>query len=109
MKISFDIDCTPEEARRFFGLPDMKALQDSVVEELQKSMLKTIQTSDGKALLDSWMQSSVNGMNQVFGETLNNANMNPMAMSQPNLEQMQQFWQTMMQQAMTPTKGNEKS
>jgi hypothetical protein len=32
MKISVDVDCTPEEARRFLGLPDLTPVQRAYVE-----------------------------------------------------------------------------
>jgi len=28
MKITLDIDCTPEELRSFFGLPDVRPMQE---------------------------------------------------------------------------------
>lgn len=34
MKLTIDIDCTPQEARTFFGLPDVEALNAMVVEEM---------------------------------------------------------------------------
>ena len=36
MKLSIEVDCTPEEARRFLGLPDVSALNDHLVSEMQK-------------------------------------------------------------------------
>jgi hypothetical protein len=30
MKVHIDIDCTPEEARTFFGLPDLQPMQEAV-------------------------------------------------------------------------------
>lgn len=38
MKVSLDIDCTPEEARRFMGLPDLTPANDVYVEHLKKAM-----------------------------------------------------------------------
>jgi hypothetical protein len=38
MKISFDIDCTPEELRGFFGLPEVKPMQDRLMAELEEKM-----------------------------------------------------------------------
>lgn len=38
MKISVDIDCTPEEARRFMGLPDMAPVHDVYVDRLKATM-----------------------------------------------------------------------
>jgi hypothetical protein len=34
MKLTIDIDCTPQEARTFFGLPDVEALNAMIVEEM---------------------------------------------------------------------------
>ena len=30
MKITVNVDCTPDEARHFFGLPDVKPMQDAL-------------------------------------------------------------------------------
>jgi len=34
MKVTIDIDCTPAEARAFFGLPDVQPLQTAVMDRL---------------------------------------------------------------------------
>ena len=34
MKLTIDIDCTPQEARAFLGLPDVEALNALIVEEM---------------------------------------------------------------------------
>jgi hypothetical protein len=36
MKVSIDVDCTPEEARRFLGLPDLGPVHDVYVSKMQK-------------------------------------------------------------------------
>ncbi len=38
MKVTIQIDVTPEEARRFFGLPDVAPLQDKMLERVQQQM-----------------------------------------------------------------------
>ncbi len=38
MKITIDVDCTPDEARAFFGLPDVAPVQQAFVDEMQKHM-----------------------------------------------------------------------
>ncbi|MDB5699141.1 MAG: hypothetical protein JWN69_1945 [Alphaproteobacteria bacterium] len=38
MKVSVDIDCTPEEARRFLGLPDLAPVHEAYVETMRKAM-----------------------------------------------------------------------
>ena len=37
MKIKIEVDCTPEEARNFFGLPNVKPMQEAVMAESETS------------------------------------------------------------------------
>lgn len=55
MKVTFDIDCTPEEARRFLGLPDVAALQERMMAEMEKRMLDSLQTLDPETFIKTWM------------------------------------------------------
>ena len=38
MKINIEIECTPEEARNFMGLPDVSAANNIYVENISKAM-----------------------------------------------------------------------
>jgi hypothetical protein len=38
MKVNIEIDCTPEEARAFMGLPDVSKANDIYVENITKAM-----------------------------------------------------------------------
>ena len=38
MKFTVDVDCTPEEARSFLGLPDMKPIHDVYVQAMTDAM-----------------------------------------------------------------------
>ena len=38
MKVHVEIDCTPEEARRFMGLPDVTKANDVYVDAVTKAM-----------------------------------------------------------------------
>jgi hypothetical protein len=38
MKITIEIECTPEEARSFMGLPDVSAANNVYVENITKAM-----------------------------------------------------------------------
>ncbi len=55
MKISIEIDCTPEEARAALGLPDVGAMQEKLAEELAQRMSAFVRESDPEALLKTWM------------------------------------------------------
>ena len=55
MKVNVEIDCTPLEARQFFGLPDVQPMQTAVMEKLQNQMLDNIQKVSPEALMQSWL------------------------------------------------------
>ena len=38
MKVTVDIDCTPEEARRLMGLPDLTPLHEAYLDHMRKMM-----------------------------------------------------------------------
>jgi len=38
MKVNVEVDCTPEEARRFLGLPDVTKANEAYVEAVFKAM-----------------------------------------------------------------------
>ena len=38
MKVNVEIDCTPEEARRFLGLPDVSKANEAYVEAMTKAI-----------------------------------------------------------------------
>ena len=38
MKVNVEVDCTPEEARRFLGLPDVSKANEVYVDALTKAM-----------------------------------------------------------------------
>ena len=38
MKITVDVDCTPEEARRFMGLPDLAPLHEAYLAKMRAAI-----------------------------------------------------------------------
>lgn len=65
MKISVDVDCTPEEARSFLGLPDVKPMQDAMMQEIQNRMMANLQAMEPEALFSTWLPAHVQGMEQM--------------------------------------------
>ena len=55
MKITVNVDCTPEEARAFLGLPDLKPIQDQLLEQVQQRMAAGVQAMAPEELLKAWM------------------------------------------------------
>ena len=64
MKITFDIDCSPEEARAFLGLPDVTRVQEAFVEALRTRMTEAIATMDGGDMMKAWMPDGMAGLEQ---------------------------------------------
>jgi Family of unknown function (DUF6489) len=54
MKVNIEIDCTPLEARQFFGLPDVGPMQTAVMEKLQQQMISNIDKVSPESLIQSW-------------------------------------------------------
>ena len=54
MKVNVEIECTPLEARVFFGLPDVQPMQTAVMEKLQQQMSANIDKVSPEALMQSW-------------------------------------------------------
>ena len=65
MKITIDVDCTPEEARTFLGLPDVGPLQAEMMQELRKRMAAGLETMDPETLMKTWMPLGLQGMEQA--------------------------------------------
>ncbi len=55
MKFTVNVECSPEEARRFMGLPDVTPINEKLVEEMGKRMEKNLQLMSGEAMMNSWM------------------------------------------------------
>lgn len=65
MKITVDIDCTPDEARHFLGLPDVKPMQDAMMQEIQERMRANLQAMDPETMLKTWLPAGIHGMEQM--------------------------------------------
>ena len=55
MKIHVDVDCTPEEARTFFGLPDVQPMQEALMSQIQERMQMALAQTDPDVLMKTWL------------------------------------------------------
>ena len=65
MKFNVDIECTPEEARAFFGLPDVKPLQEALLSEVEDRLRATLKAMDPEAMLNTWLPATLKGFEQL--------------------------------------------
>ena len=64
MKMNVEIDCTPEEARRFLGLPDVSVLNDHLVGEMKKQIDSNMAMLAPEELVKNWMAYGVGAKEQ---------------------------------------------
>ncbi len=64
MKITFDIDCTPQEARQLMGLPDVADVQQEVVEEMKMRILAGLDAMDPQTMMSGWAPAGAEGWEQ---------------------------------------------
>ena len=62
MKISVDVDCTPEEARRFLGLPDLSAVHEAYVEKMKAAVGEASGADAFADMMKAWGPMSEAGM-----------------------------------------------
>jgi hypothetical protein len=55
MKVNVEMEMTPEEARRFMGLPDVAPLQQQMMEEMRARMRSAFDAGDPEAMMKAWM------------------------------------------------------
>lgn len=65
MKINIEVDCTPEEARRLFGLPDLAPLHAIYLNRVEKLMDKGITPDMVESMVKNWVPMGEAGMGLV--------------------------------------------
>lgn len=61
MKVTVDVDCTPEEARRFLGLPDLTPVHQAYVDRMTKLAAEGISGDQVAELMKNWGPMSETG------------------------------------------------
>lgn len=65
MKFNIEVDCTPEEARRLFGLPDLAPLHDIYLGRVKELMANGITPDMVEAMVKNWVPMGESGLNLV--------------------------------------------
>ena len=65
MKITVNIDCTPQEARSFLGLPDLEPLQARLLAEMETRMRAALASMEPEALMKAWVPGGMQGWEQL--------------------------------------------
>ena len=65
MKFNIEVECTPEEARRFLGLPDVSALQERLMTQVEAQMSDALKGMAPDAMLKAWLPAGMEGFDQM--------------------------------------------
>jgi uncharacterized protein DUF6489 len=55
LKFTIDIDCTPQEARTFLGLPDVESVQKALYSEIESRLRTALDRMDPERMIETWM------------------------------------------------------
>jgi len=61
MNVKFDLECTPAEARAFFGLPDVAPMQEALMKDLQNKLQENLRNMDPETMIKTWLPATVQG------------------------------------------------
>ncbi len=68
MRLTIDIDCTPQEARAFFGMPDVEPMNTMIVDEMTRRARENLDTlADPERLISQWLTMSGKSMDALQG------------------------------------------
>ena len=65
MKVNVEVTCTPEEARAFFGLPDLAPMQQRVMSEIEERLRSSLGAMSPEAIFKTWIPASMQGVEQM--------------------------------------------
>ena len=65
MKVNVEVNCTPEEARAFFGLPDLKPMQERVMAEIEERLRSSLNAMNPETIFKTWLPASMQGVEQM--------------------------------------------
>ncbi len=64
MKVNIEIDCTPQEARSFMGLPDLTPLHKVYMDRMEQLMREGVSSADVEKMMKQWMPGMTDGWEQ---------------------------------------------
>lgn len=65
MKFTVDVDCTPEEARTFLGLPDVKPMQEEMMAMMRDKVMDNMKMMEPDKIMQMWSPMMNQGMSNI--------------------------------------------
>jgi Family of unknown function (DUF6489) len=67
MKVNVEVDCTPEEARRLMGLPDLTPVHDAFIAQIQDTLKNGVSPDMMMSMMKNWGPMGEAGMKMWSG------------------------------------------
>lgn len=64
MKVTINIDCSPEEARAFMGLPDLSSVHAVYLERMEALVRDGLTPADLEKAMRNWLPGMTQGLEQ---------------------------------------------
>jgi hypothetical protein len=64
MKVTVQVDCSPEEARAFLGLPDVQPIQKAFMQDMETRMQINLQAMNPETIMKTWLPANMQGFEQ---------------------------------------------
>lgn len=75
MKFTINVECSPDEARKFLGWPDLQEMQSQMVKAMQDRMVEQLGQMDAEKLIQNWLpmglQAAENWQKMFFSHMAN--------------------------------------
>ncbi|HEY1095678.1 MAG TPA: DUF6489 family protein [Alphaproteobacteria bacterium] len=65
MKFTVDVDCTPDEARTFLGLPDVKPMQEEMMAIMRDKVVENMKLMEPDKAMAMWAPMMNKGMANI--------------------------------------------
>lgn len=65
MKVTVNVECTPEEARTFLGLPDVKPMQEALLKDLEDQLRSNIHAMSAESMMKTWLPAGMQGADNL--------------------------------------------
>jgi hypothetical protein len=65
MKVTVNVECSPEEARAFLGLPDVAPMQQALMADLEERLRTNIQAMNPESLIKTWLPAGMQNVEQA--------------------------------------------
>jgi len=66
MKVTVNVECSPQEARAFLGLPDVEPLNAYVVEAMRARIEQNVHQMQPEEMMKTWSSLGVTAQDQFF-------------------------------------------